>query len=232
MTGQRAATPAAEPAIRVLIADDEALFRTGLRLLVQSRPGIEVVGECGDGAQAVDAAVAGRPDVILMDIQMPRVDGIEATRRLAAARVDSRVLMLTTFGLERYVYDALRAGASGFLLKTVPPDELVAGIGVVARGDALLAPALTRRMIEDWIRRPPPGGADPRLAALTEREREVLQLVGRGMSNKELAAALHLAEATVKTHVGRILAKVGARDRVQAVIIAYETGLVSPGTPT
>ncbi|HEV8172224.1 MAG TPA: response regulator transcription factor [Actinoplanes sp.] len=215
--------------VRVLIADDEALFRDGLRLLLQFRPGIQVVADAADGAEAVTAVRTHRTDVVLMDIQMPRLDGIEATRRIIASGAATRILMLTTFGLDQYVYDALRAGASGFLLKSVPPDELVAGIGVVARGEALLAPALTRRMIEDWIRRPPPDDNDPRLERLTEREREVLRLVGNGLSNRELATRLHLADATVKTHVSRVLAKIGARDRVQAVVLAYETGLVTPG---
>jgi DNA-binding NarL/FixJ family response regulator len=231
MSNRALGTGAADVAqpVRVLIADDEALFRDGLRLLLQSRPGIHVVADAADGAEAVTAVRTHRTDVALMDIQMPRVDGIEATRRIITSGVATRILMLTTFGLDQYVYDALRAGASGFLLKSVAPDELVAGIRVVARGDALLAPALTRRMIEDWTRRPSPGGNDARLARLTEREREVLRLVGYGLSNRELATRLHLADATVKTHVSRVLAKIGARDRVQAVVLAYETGLVTPG---
>jgi DNA-binding NarL/FixJ family response regulator len=213
----------------VLIVDDEELFRSGLRMVVESRDGIEVVGEAADGAAAVSAARRYRPDVVLMDIQMPHLDGIEATRRIVASGVPTRVLMLTTFGMDRYVVQSLRAGASGFLLKTVPPDQLVAGIAVVARGDALLAPSILRRLIEDWTERRLPDEQDPRLAGLTDRELEVLRLVGRGLSNAELAAHLHLAEPTVKTHVSRILAKTGSRDRVQAVVLAYDTGLVRPG---
>jgi DNA-binding NarL/FixJ family response regulator len=213
----------------VVIADDEELFRSGLRMIVEAAPGIEVLAEAADGEQAIERARRLRPDVVLMDVQMPAVDGIEATRRISALDLPSRVLMLTTFGRDRYVYDALCAGASGFLLKSVPPAELVAGIAVVARGDALLAPSITRRLIEDWTSRRPPDVQDARLAALTVREKEVLRYIGKGYTNTELAAHFFLAEATIKTHVGRILAKTGARDRVQAVVLAYETGLVRPG---
>ncbi len=211
------------------MVDDEELFRSGLRMVVESRPGVDVVGEASDGAQAVSVVRQLRPDVALMDIQMPQVNGIEATRRIVSLGLDTRVLMLTTFGMDRYVVESLRAGASGFLLKTVPPDELVAGIATVARGESLLAPAILRRLLAEWIARWQPDGQDPRLDVLTDRELEVLRLVGRGLSNTELSAHLHLAEPTVKTHVSRILAKTGSRDRVQAVVLAYETGLVRPG---
>jgi DNA-binding NarL/FixJ family response regulator len=213
----------------VVVVDDEELFRSGLRMVVESRPGVEVVGEASDGAQAVSVVRELRPDVALMDIQMPLVNGIEATRRIVSLGLDTRVLMLTTFGMDRYVVESLRAGASGFLLKTVPPDELVAGIATVARGESLLAPTILRRLLTEWITRWQPDGQDPRLDVLTDREVEVLRLVGRGLSNAELSAHLHLAEPTVKTHVSRILAKTGSRDRVQAVVLAYETGLVRPG---
>jgi DNA-binding NarL/FixJ family response regulator len=215
----------------VLVADDEELFRSGLRMIVESAAGIDVVGEAADGHQAVEQVRRLRPDVVLMDVQMPIVDGIEATRRIGRLDLPTRVLVLTTFGLDRYVFDALRAGASGFLLKTVPPAELVTGIGVVARGDALLSPGITRRLIADWTSRSLPDPSDPRLARLTARELDVLTCIARGFSNAELAEHFHLAEATVKTHVGRILTKTGVRDRVQAVVLAYETGLVRPGDP-
>lgn len=218
--------------IRVLLADDQALVRGGFRSILDGQPDIDVVAEAADGAEAIDLAHRHDPDVILMDIRMPRVDGIEATRRLADSRVSSRILILTTFDHDEYVYASLRAGASGFLLKSAPPRELAGAIRTVAAGDAMLAPEITRRMIEDYVRRPrrdadPPPG----LAALTPRECEVLGLIARGRSNSEIGAALFLSEPTVKTHVGRVLLKLGLRDRVQAVVFAYECGLVQPGNP-
>ncbi|HET7279302.1 MAG TPA: response regulator transcription factor [Dermatophilaceae bacterium] len=213
----------------VLIVDDEELFRSGLRMVLDSRPGVEVLGEAASGAAAVAAVQEHRPDVVLMDIQMPKVNGIDATRQIVRMGLPTRVLMLTTFGMDRYVVESLRAGASGFLLKTVPPAELVAGIEVVARGEALLAPSILRRLLAEWIARPLTDEQHPRLASLTDRERDVLRLIGKGLSNAELAAHFHLAEATVKTHVSRILAKTRSRDRVQAVVLAFETGLVRPG---
>ncbi|MFI9248604.1 response regulator [Streptomyces sp. NPDC053069] len=220
---------APERAPRVLIADDQTLIRTGFRLILTAR-GIEVVGEAADGAEAVSAAGELRPDVVLMDIRMPAMDGLEATRRILQRTPDCRVLMLTTFDLDRYVYEALALGASGFLLKDVTPEHLAAAVRLVSTGDALLAPQITRRLVERYAaeaeRTAKPVPAD--LAALTPREREVLTLMGRGLSNTELAAELTLSEATVKSHVARIFAKLGLRDRAQAVVLAYETGLVRP----
>jgi DNA-binding NarL/FixJ family response regulator len=221
------------PVIKVLVADDQTLVRAGFRVLVESAPDLEVVGEAGDGAEAVELARQRLPDVVLMDIRMPRMDGLEATRRIVALdRAEAvRVLVLTTFDLDEYVYQALRAGASGFLLKDTPPADLLAAIRVVAAGDALLAPSVTRRLIAEFARRPQPSAVTPAaLAALTDREREVLALVARGLSNAEIAEALVVSGATAKTHVSRVLAKLGARDRAQLVMLAYETGLVTPGS--
>ena len=214
--------------IRVLIADDQVLVRGGFRLILETQSDMEVVGEAGDGRAALALARELAPDVVLMDIRMPELDGIEATRRLA--RDGPRVLMLTMFDLDEYVYQAMKAGASGFLTKDVRPEQLADAVRVVAAGEALLAPAITRRLIEDFVRRPPPGtGPAPELAALSDREREVLTLVARGMSNARIAGSLFLSGATVKTHLTHILAKLGLHDRVQAVVLAYETGLVRPG---
>lgn len=212
--------------LRVLIADDQALVRTGLRKILESEPDIDVVGEAQDGGEAIEKTSLVRPDVVLMDIRMPRVDGIEATRRIAG---NARVLILTTFDVDEYVYDALRAGASGFLLKDTQADQLVTGVRVVAQGESLLAPSITRRLIEQFACRPAPSVRPAELAELTPRELEILQFVARGLSNAEIAAELILGEATVKTHVTRILRKLELRDRVQAVVVAYETGLVQPG---
>jgi DNA-binding NarL/FixJ family response regulator len=217
--------------VRVLIADDQEMVRAGFRLILKPHPGIEVVGEAGDGREAVEAAWRLRPDVVLMDIRMPGLDGLQATRELLAAGAPSRVrvLILTTFDLDSYVYEALRAGASGFLLKDAPPEQLVAGIRTVANGEALLAPSITRRLIEGFINRPPAHRVEgDGLDELTPREREVLQLLGQGLSNTELAEQLCVSEATVKTHVNRVFSKLGFRDRVQAVVFAYEKGLVQP----
>ena len=217
--------------IRVLIADDQALVRDGFGMILDAQEDIEVVGGAADGGEAIEQARALRPDVILMDIRMPGVDGIEATRRLCAGGADGpRVLMLTTFDQNEYVYEAMKAGASGFLLKDVRREELVGAVRTIAAGDAMLAPALTRRLIEDFVRRPLPGAAAPgALGDLTERELEVVRLVARGRSNAEIAGDLVVSEATVKTHVARILSKLGLRDRIQVVVLAYETGFVQPG---
>jgi len=214
--------------IKVLIVDDQALVRTGFRKILESELDLQVVGEAGDGGQAIEAVALLRPDVVLMDIRMPRLDGLEATRRIVGA---TRVLILTTFDLNEYVYEALRAGASGFLLKDAPADQLVTGIRVVAAGEALLAPSITRRLIEEFAHRPPPNARPGQLEALSPRELDVLRLVARGLSNAEIAGELFLSDATVKTHVSRILHKLALRDRVQAVVLAYESGLLQPGNP-
>ena len=216
--------------IRVLVADDQTLVRAGFRAILEVQDDLEVVGEAEDGDEAVALARELRPDVVLMDIRMPGIDGIEATRRLLREGDAPRILMLTTFDLDEYVYEAMKAGASGFLLKDAPRDQLVGAVRTVAAGDALLAPALVRRLIEDFVRRPAPGARPPaELGDLTEREREVLTLIAHGLANAEIAARLFVSEATVRTHVTHILAKLGLRDRVQAVVLAYETGLVQPG---
>jgi DNA-binding NarL/FixJ family response regulator len=217
--------------MRVLIADDQALVRGGFRMILESQPDIEIVGEAEDGVQALALARELMPDVVLMDIRMPGIDGLEATRRLLLDGPGGvHVLVLTTFDADEYVYGALKAGAAGFLLKSAPPARLVEAIRMVASGEALLAPTITRRLIEDYVRRPAPGARSPKeLEHLTDRELEVLKQIARGLSNTEIAGTLVVSEATVKTHVNRILQKLNLRDRVQAVVLAYETGLVQPG---
>lgn len=211
---------------QVLLADDQAVIRYGLRLILEGEADLEVAGEAADGEAAVAAVQRLRPDVVLMDIRMPRVDGIEAVRRIVASGAPTRALMLTTFDLDDYVFGALRAGASGFLLKDAPPEDLVAAVRLVAEGEALLAPSVTRRVIEEFARRPAPAGDGGTHEALTARELEVLRLVARGLTNDEIAGELFVSRTTVKTHVARILAKLDLRDRVQAVVHAYEHGLV------
>jgi DNA-binding NarL/FixJ family response regulator len=216
---------------RILVVDDQALVRVGLRKILEAERDTEVVGEAENGEQAVFEAARLRPDVVLMDVRMPVLDGIEATARIVAARPVTRVLILTTFGLDAYVFEALRAGASGFMLKDAPPEEIAAAVGIVARGDALLAPAVTRSVVEEFARRSPVSDAvpPPVVDELTPRERDVLELLVRGFSNGEISRSLVVSEATAKTHVARILQKLGVRDRVQAVIYAYESGVVQPG---
>ncbi len=234
--------------IRVLIVDDDVLVRAGLRMMIETQDDLEVVGEAGDGAEAIELAASTEPDVVVMDIRMPGMDGLEATRRIVGQPVDvadvadvvdtddgPRVLVLTTFEIDEYVYDAVRAGASGFLLKRTPPEELLAGIRVVAGGDALLAPSVTRRLMREFSRATADGPvatdvSNRELDRLTDREREVLLLIAQGLSNKEIAAELIVGESTVKTHVKRILMKLALRDRVHAVVYAYESGLLEPGT--
>ena len=217
--------------IRVLIADDQELVRSGFAMILEAEADITVVGEAEDGHAALAASGQLNTDVVLMDIRMPGLDGIEATRRLrATAGPQPKILILTTFDLDEYLYEAMKSGASGFLLKDAPKHELIHAVRSVAAGDALLAPALTRRLIEQYVRRPPPGArGTAELAALTERELEVLRCLGRGETNAEIAAELYLSQATIRTHVSHILAKLGLRDRVQAVVLAYETGLIQPG---
>lgn len=216
--------------IRVLIADDQALVRAGFRMVLDTDPGLQVVAEAKDGADAVEATRRSRPDVVLMDIRMPAMDGLQATRQIVSANDPPRVLVLTTYDLDEYVFDALLAGASGFLLKDVAPEQLLAAIHVIAQGDSLLSPSITRRLIESFVRdhpttpQPPPG-----LDELTARELEILQLIARGLSNAEIAEELVVSGTTVKTHVARVLDKLGLRDRVQAVVLAYETGVIKPG---
>jgi DNA-binding NarL/FixJ family response regulator len=221
--------------IKVVVADDQALVRSGFTMLLSGEPDIEVVGEASNGAEAVALAASARPDVMLMDVRMPVMDGLEATRRIAGDETlaSTRVVILTTFDLDEYVHEALRAGASGFLLKDTLPTELLTAVRVVAAGDALIAPRITRRLIEEFARRPEPAAAavtSATLNQLTDREREVLELVARGQSNAEIAASLYVSHATVKTHVSRLLMKLDARDRAQLVMIAYETGVVLPGS--
>jgi DNA-binding NarL/FixJ family response regulator len=217
--------------IRVMLVDDQEMVRAGFRMILDAEPGISVVGEAADGAEAVEMINRALPDVVLMDVRMPRMDGIEACERICSSDdITARVMMLTTFDLDDYVYAALRAGASGFMLKDAPAEQLIEGIRVIANGDALLAPSVTQTLINEIARRPvSQPEAFPGINELTEREVDVVKLMARGMSNGEIATELYLGEATIKTHVGRILAKLGARDRVQAVVAAYESGLVSPG---
>ncbi len=218
--------------IRVLIVDDQSLVRAGFRMILEAESDIEVVGEAADGDDAVAAVGELEPDVILMDVRMPNVDGLEATRRLLDGKAEGpRVLILTTFDLDEYVYEALRVGASGFLLKDTPPEQLVDAIHVVANGDALLSPVITRRVIEEFVRRPPDSvrRPSPALEELTARELEILRFIARGLSNAEIAKAAFVSETTVKTHVAHVLMKLRLRDRVQAVVFAYENGVVSPG---
>lgn len=215
--------------IRVLIADDQELVRTGFRVILSAEPDIEVVGEAADGRDTIEAAAAFSPDVVVMDIRMPNLDGIEATRSIARTGRSPRVLILTTFALDEYVYEALRAGASGFLLKDAGADELIHAVRIVAAGEALLAPSITRRLIEDYARRPPIRERPAALDELTPRELQVLRLLARGLSNAEIAAELVLGDATIKTHLARIFSKLNIHDRAQAIVLAYETGLIQPG---
>jgi DNA-binding NarL/FixJ family response regulator len=215
--------------IRVVVADDQALVRGGFQLILDAQDDLDVVGQAENGREAVALVRQLQPDVVLMDVRMPVLDGIAATRDIVGEALPTRVLVLTTFDNDEVVYDAMQAGASGFLLKSAPPARLVEGVRIVAAGDALLAPTITRRLVEEFVRRPRPGSDPPELAELTEREREVLVLMAHGLSNAEIAARFVVSEATVKTHVNRVFGKLGVRDRVHAVVFAYETGLVQPG---
>ncbi|MGH8891073.1 MAG: response regulator [Acidothermaceae bacterium] len=214
--------------VTVVVADDQAMVRAGFRRLLEAEAEIDVVADAADGVQAVELVTRLKPAVALLDVRMPNMDGIEATRRITANSA-TRVVILTTFDLDEYVYDALRAGASGFLLKDAPPEQMIAAVHAAAAGDALISPSITKRLLAEFARRPRAEDAGPLLASLTGREKDVLMLLGRGMSNGEIAGTLFLGEATVKTHVGNVLAKLSLRDRVQAVVFAYETGLVTPG---
>jgi DNA-binding NarL/FixJ family response regulator len=218
--------------VRVVLVDDQALIRTGFKMILETEDDIEVVGEASDGEQAISMTRSVRPDVVLMDVQMPTMDGLEATGRIVQdASIPSRIVILTTFERDDYIFEALRAGASGFLLKNAPSEELVHAVRVVAAGDALLAPSVTRKVIEGFIRRPTQRSNEGELRRLTERETEILQLLATGKSNSELAAHLFVGEGTIKTHVSSVLTKLGLRDRMQAVIFAYESGLIEPGQP-
>ncbi len=218
--------------VRVVVTDDQELVRTGFRVILDSEPDIEVVGEASDGCEAIEVAGRLQPDIVLMDIRMPHLDGLEATRRIVTdPEGGPRVLILTTFNLDEYVYEALRSGASGFLLKDGPAEQLISAVRVVAQGDALLAPQITRRLIAEFARHSPQAHKPKQLKALTERELDVLKLIARGLSNAEIAGELYVSETTIRTHVARILTKLGLRDRVQAVVMAYGTGIVRPGTP-
>nr|WP_202533888.1 response regulator transcription factor [Streptomyces sp. SID4923] len=234
MAGTAPAPPGGLPLVTtVLIADDQPMQRFGFRMLLESQDDMTVVGEAANGHEALQLVARHQPDVALMDIRMPLLDGIEATRRIIGAGSRTRVLIVTTFDLDRYAYDGLRAGASGFLIKDALPEEMLSGIRAVALGDAVVAPSLTRRLLDAYVQHLPadpgePAVQDPRIAGLTDREREILTVIGQGWTNSEISERLHLAESTVKTHVSRILAKTGARDRVQAVILAYDTRLVTP----
>lgn len=215
--------------IKVMVVDDQALMRTGFRMILETADGIDVVAEAENGFEALAEADRSEPNVVLMDIRMPELDGVEATRRLVERHPDARILILTTFDLDEYVYAAIRAGATGFLLKDTPPEQLIEAVRVVAAGEALLGPSVTTRLVEEFARSAPPVAKAPGLDDLTDREREVLVAMARGMSNAEIAATLFVGETTVKTHVGRVLMKLGLRDRVQAVVAAYESGVVRPG---